>query len=354
MIFGVDIGGANVKITQLHPNLTVKSVLLPFSRKPVLVEQLITSVVNPDIVVVTQTLCANRHLFATGKEGTHYLINVTTDLFGDNVRYPGLSYQLYTAAKAKQHYEKVACRNWVATCYLAHYLDLVHNGLVIDCGTTSTDIVPVVNGHPETLEKNDVGYTRFRTGELVWSGVYFMPVPSLSHTIVLDGDTYPVKPATRALSYDIYIVLGRITPKELAEKYSGHRRDMDTLSYRQSVMRMLDVISADTELLTVNDAQKIAAFLAEKQEKMIEKAIKKVFSAAQKKYAIEKTVAVAGAGKDIILSKVLKNLGFDVKDIEKAASNTFDMIRSEKNCETSLGCALMGLQFKMKDYELSH
>ncbi|MBU7038317.1 MAG: hypothetical protein HXS52_10320, partial [Theionarchaea archaeon] len=151
MIAGVDIGGANVKLTQLNfteTRLDVKSMSIPFLSEGKMIETLIFSIGSPDFVVVTQTLCISRQLFSSAREGTHYIIDVTERLFGDRVRYLGLSSRLYTASEAREHYLNVACRNWVATCYLTSYLNLFEDGLVIDCGTNSTDIVPVLNSRP--------------------------------------------------------------------------------------------------------------------------------------------------------------------------------------------------------------
>jgi shikimate kinase len=55
------------------------------------------------------------------------------------------------------------------------------------------------------------------------------------------------------------------------------------------------------------------------------------------------TVGIAGAGKDIILREALKGLNLDIIDIEQAFSEQGGA-GVEWNCETALGCALMGLE----------
>ena len=339
MIFGIDIGGVNIKITgvnQVNGDLKVKSKFFRFDKKTEMIEKIVSFVPHPDIVVVTQTISACRRFFSSAKEGTHYIIDLTEQLFGDRAWYLGLSYQLYTPTKAKEHYLNVACRNWVATCYLASsYLNLFEEGLVIDCGTNSTDIIPVINSTPVTLDDNDQGYTRAKTGELFWSGLYTTNLHWISNTIALDGEEFLVKPTTKALIFDAYVVLGIISPEETAVN----------MSFESCVDRMLDTIAADRELLTLNDAKKIAQFFVEKQREKTKIAVEKVLSGANKKYKTNlKVAAIAGAGKDIILRKILEDLAFDkIIDIEKAASEILDLETSQSNCETSLGCALMGL-----------
>lgn len=346
MIYGIDIGGFHMKITQITSTEPLKaiSVFLPFLERKDMIKKLVTFITDPDLTVVTQTVSANRRLFSSFKEGTHYLVDTTERLF-KNVQYVGLPCRLYSSKEAKKHYLRVACRNWVATCYLvSSYLKLFENGLVIDCGTTSTDIVPVVQQNPVTLEDHDQAYTRLRTGELLWSGLYNTHIASLQNTVVLDDEEFTIKSTMRTMSYDVYIVLKLVTPEALVAMYGGVAEEVSSISYESSVDKILDLIAADRDVLTVKDAKKIAEFLAEKQREKTEKAIKKVLSGVKKKYKVDiGTVSIVGAGKDIILREALKGLNLEVIDIEKAASEQLGA-GIERNCETSLGCALMGLQ----------
>ena len=341
MIFGIDIGGVNIKITrvnQANGNLKVNSRFFRFDKRTEMIEKLVSSAPHPDIVVITQTISACRRFFSSLKEGTYYIIDLTEKLFGEKVRYPSLSYRLYSPEEAKKHYLDVSCRNWAATCYLASYLDLFEEGLVIDCGTISTDIIPVLNSTPVTLDDNDHIYTRLKTGELFWSGLYSTHLHWISNTIFLDGEEFRVKPTAKAMIFDAYVVLGIVSPEETAVN----------ISFESCVDRMLDTIAADRELLTVNDAKKIAQFFVEKQREKTKIAIEKVLSDANRKYKTNlKVAAIAGAGKDIILRKILDDSAFEeIIDVEKAASESLDLETSQSNCETSLGCALMGLDLE--------
>jgi probable H4MPT-linked C1 transfer pathway protein len=344
MISGVDIGQTCIKITTLQEGdcLKMRSLSLPFEEKGEMIEKLVSTIPSPDLVVIAQTMCFNRELFASTKEGTHYLIDVIKTLYGNKARYVGVPYTLYSSKEAKEHYLEVTGRAWVGTCYAASYLGLVENGLVIDCGAFSTDIVPVIDSTPVILDEHDMGYTRTKTGELLLSGLYFTHVPSLSHTVVLDGEEYQVNPSTQAMSFDIYVTLGMVSPEDVIARFR-FLENMDLISFESAVGRMYDVLSADKELLTRNDAKKIAQFLMEKQMEKTEKVIYKVLNTVQKNTGNKMTsAAIAGAGKDIILRQTLENTALDIVDIEEAASKAFDMKNSHNNCETSLGCALIG------------
>lgn len=310
-----------------------------------MIEKLVTTVTSPDLVIIAQTLCFNRELFSSAKEGTHYLIDVVESLYNGKARYVGTPYTLYSSKEAKEHYIKIAGRTWVGTCYAASHLGLIEDGLVLDCGTFSTDIVPVVDSTPVILDDRDMGYTRTSTGELLMSGLYFTHVPSLSHTVALDGEEFQVNPSTQAMSFDIYMVLGMVTPEDVIARFR-FLEDRNLISLEAAAERMLDVISADRELLTMNDVKKIAQFLMEMQIEKTATTLNKVLLAVKKKLGRDlKTAAVAGAGKDIILRKALEDTGIEgVTDIEKAAVEALDIEDPQSNCETSLGCALMGLE----------
>ncbi|MBU7036931.1 MAG: hypothetical protein HXS52_03290, partial [Theionarchaea archaeon] len=189
---------------------------------------------------------------------------------------------------------------WVATCYLTSYLNLFEDGLVIDCGTNSTDIVPVLNSRPMTLDDNDQGYTRTRTGELLWSGLYFTHVPSISHAILLGDNEYQTNPSTRAMSFDIYVVLDMVKSEDVLAEFNTKAEYRRLISPEASGRRIMDSVSADSELLGADDARKIACYLAEKQREKTLKAIKNVLAATKKKYKTDlKTVALAGAVKHL-------------------------------------------------------
>jgi probable H4MPT-linked C1 transfer pathway protein len=351
MIVGIDIGHTNIKIacSTLDEFPAVRSASFSFSTIGGMIEKLVSFVPHPDIAVVTQTICASRYFFSSLKKGTYYIVDLTEKLFGEKVRYPSLSYKLYSPEEAKNHYLDVSCRNWAATCYLATYFNLLEEGLVIDCGTISTDIVPILSSAPVTLDDNDHIYTRLKTGELFWSGLYFTHLYSISDRVVLDCEEFLVNPFARTMIFDAYVILGIISPEEVIAKFSD-LHDRSFISFESCVDRMLDTIAADRELLTANDAKKIAQFFVEKQREKTKMAIKKVLSDANKKYKTDlKVAAIAGAGKDIILGKILDDSVFDeIIDIEKAASEILDLETSQSNCETSLGCALMGLELQSR------
>ena len=65
--------------------------------------------------------------------------------------------------EAKENYLEVAGVNWVATAWLVS--KFIKNCIVVDIGSTTTDIIPIVDGKMVVKGKTDL--ERLSNGELV-------------------------------------------------------------------------------------------------------------------------------------------------------------------------------------------
>jgi uncharacterized hydantoinase/oxoprolinase family protein len=71
---------------------------------------------------------------------------------------------------------KVAAANWIATAPLAAKIN--PNCILIDTGSTTTDIIPIKNGRECADGRSDL--ERLKTGELVYSGTLRTNVAALN------------------------------------------------------------------------------------------------------------------------------------------------------------------------------
>ena len=83
---------------------------------------------------------------------------------------------------------KVAAANWVATSRLAGTME--SECIMIDTGSTTTDIIPIKDGKECSLGRSDL--ERLGTGELVYSGTLRTNVAALVDKVPLDGSWYRV------------------------------------------------------------------------------------------------------------------------------------------------------------------
>ena len=94
----------------------------------------------------------------------------------DIVRFYGVDGQFRSAHDATQQDELVAAANWHA---LANFVarSTVESSILIDVGTTTTDIIPICDGRVATCAKTD--FDRLQEGSLVYVGCRRTPVCAL-------------------------------------------------------------------------------------------------------------------------------------------------------------------------------
>jgi probable H4MPT-linked C1 transfer pathway protein len=112
------------------------------------------------------------------------------------------------AAQAPAHWRRIASANWRASAaWIARGLD---TALLIDVGSTTTDIVPIAAGR--VAARGDSDPTRLASGELVYQGVVRTPLAVLAPRIVWRGIEYNVMNELFATAADVYRLTGELDP----------------------------------------------------------------------------------------------------------------------------------------------
>lgn len=89
-----------------------------------------------------------------------------------------------------ENWELLAASNWHATAQVAAGLLPNQSGLMIDVGSTTSDIIPIIDGEVKAVGKTD--YQRLRNGELIYAGAERTPICSLLQTVQLGDDQIPI------------------------------------------------------------------------------------------------------------------------------------------------------------------
>jgi probable H4MPT-linked C1 transfer pathway protein len=109
-------------------------------------------------------------------------------------------------ASARTRWAAVASANWLALGdWAARHLS---RGVVLDVGSTTTDVLCFGAGRARPLAIGDAG--RLASGELVYTGVVRTPLMALASEIALAGRTVGVMAEWFASSADVYRVLGEL------------------------------------------------------------------------------------------------------------------------------------------------
>jgi (4-(4-[2-(gamma-L-glutamylamino)ethyl]phenoxymethyl)furan-2-yl)methanamine synthase len=186
---GWDLGGANVKLASIEDG-RVRSVaqipcpIVPERRKfDAAVEGALPLIALPALHAVTMTGELS-DVFGDRAEGVAYLVDLMLEVVGAQ---PLLIYAgeagFLAPEDAKRHTLEVASANWHATASLVarHHAA----GLLVDVGTTTTDLIPIKAGTVAARGATDA--ERLTEGELLYTGVVRTPVMAVAHSAPFRG-----------------------------------------------------------------------------------------------------------------------------------------------------------------------
>jgi uncharacterized hydantoinase/oxoprolinase family protein len=131
-----------------------------------------------------------------------------------------------------------------------HALDRL--GLVIDVGSTTTDIVPITARGTRTKCRSDV--QRLLSGELVYTGVRRSPVCGLVREFPWRDGTVPVAQEFFATTADVYVLLGDL-PEDPEDRGTADGRP---LTQAAAQARMARMICLDRDSFSLTDAVRAA------------------------------------------------------------------------------------------------
>jgi hypothetical protein len=322
-IVGWDIGGANVKAAWLtrEGNITqaVKVATQNFEiwRDKDLLPEVLEAVLKeinpgstPQAMAVTMT-AELADIFATKREGVLFVLECLLARFPNCPSYAlSLSGDFVLLAMAKEHPLDFAAANWLATAKWVASLN--RDCLVIDVGSTTTDILPILAGRVCTSGKNDL--ERLCSGELVYTGALRTNLAAIVQSVPVKGSYSRVASEYFSISGDVHLILGHLSP----EDYNCATPDGRPPSVATSQQRLARLVCADTELLPVEEINKIAHYIYIKQIQQISEAVHQVLSRLPCHRDLP--IIALGSGKFLAV-EVGRRLGMEVHDLTTFGNN---------------------------------
>lgn len=275
-IIGWDIGGVNLKAARLDAG-GFTAVHIPFAiwqRQADLVEALrqMSEKLGPATEAAVTITAELSDAFRTKREGVSFVLNaVQTALPDSNLHIFGVDGQFYPVSAAVDHPLMFAAANWLATALLIaqHFQDC----LLVDIGSTTTDITPISTGQVLAAGRNDP--ERLVHGELLYTGALRTPVFAVVQQVPLWGRWCPVAAEFFATMQDVYLWLERLTPQECTSPTADGR----PISMEFCAERLARVVCADTECLAPEEITVLARYVAQTHLHQITRAIAQVCSA---------------------------------------------------------------------------
>jgi len=144
------------------------------------------------------------------------------------------------AADAGAQWEHIASANWRATA--AHAAQLVAEGVLIDIGSTTTDLIGFRAGHVLGTSRSDA--QRLASGELVYHGVVRTPLCALGARIAWQGRELNVMNEFFATTADVYRLTGELDPDHDLHP-SADDAPKDAAATRRRLARMIGLDARD-------------------------------------------------------------------------------------------------------------
>jgi probable H4MPT-linked C1 transfer pathway protein len=208
-------------------------------------------------------------------------------LAGAPVRYYAGAAGWLDANNARSNPLAAASANWHASAAWA--ARCLGEGLLLDIGSTTTDVVPFRNGKVCARSTDDA--SRLVTGELVYTGVVRTPVMALAETVPFRGESVPLMAEHFATSADIHRLCGSL-PESCDQQPAA---DGGAKTPEASARRLARMIGRDLEDAAMGEWRELADHFAARQTERIASACAEV--AASQAIAASSPLICAGAGR---------------------------------------------------------
>jgi probable H4MPT-linked C1 transfer pathway protein len=194
-----------------------------------------------------------------------------------------------TADEARNEHLKVAAANWHALATFAGRFASADGGLLLDVGSTTTDVIPLHHGVPSTYGTTDWQRMRFR--ELVYVGVRRTPVCA----VVPDRTMAELFATTQ----DVFVFLG-LLPEDPTDRETADGRPLTRAFSRARLARML---GGDAETIPEAEIGRLAALVHRRIVDRLADAVRDAYYCRQSAPEL-KGVIVSGSGSFLALQVV--------------------------------------------------
>lgn len=262
-ILGLDIGGANLKAATTDRS----AVLLPFAlwRTPEKLPKTLAFLVAqfPEVaefaVTMTGELC---DCFATKRAGVAAILAaVQGACAGRRVRVWSTAGGFLDLEQAQRNHLQVASANWHALATLVGQLVPQGPAILLDIGSTTTDVIPILNGQPIPRGRTDP--ERLACSELVYTGVRRTPI------LAVMGGVEQLAAELFATTLDVYLHLGWI-PEQPDDTDTADGRPATRAAAFDRLCRMY---CGDRETIRPEQVDRLANAVMTRQRSLIVQAL---------------------------------------------------------------------------------
>lgn len=325
-VLGIDIGGKNIKYTVLTPEKgkyhidggIIHSISMKMELDHIL-KRLLARIPEVSCIGVTMSFPVSYRDFQKGVEKiVNSFVNSEPGAPVLLVDFQGDLWSLRDAVTAEP--VRFSASNFFGSAFLAS--KICDNAVMIDTGSTSTDIILIKNGRPLIMGKDIEDIKRNLTGEMTWTGIMHTLVSSLTHFVPFRGRLVRVNSSSTTTN-DIYNVLNYAEMGSLLRIYGMKQKEIEY--YYLSVASFFGY---DLSTIEPREIENASRFVSIKHMESVAESLLRVISGYNMSLQ-DTNFVLMGIGKDILLKKVLnllevpKSRVFDVADYVPSDSWTY-------------------------------
>lgn len=300
---GYDVGGAHLKVARLEDGraVAVRQIACPLWQgldkldRALAEARALTEGAGTVAVTMTGELS---DLFPDRATGVATLVDRLTAEHGERACFWMGRRGLGDAAAAKSHWLDVAATNFLATAAAAALQ--LPDALLIDLGSTTTDIIPIRNGQAAPAALTD--YDRLASGELVYTGFTRTALMAIASSAPFKGRRQRLAREYLATAADARRVLGTL-PDGVDQHATADGRGT---SIEESATRLARMFCRDLADGTLEDWRASARAILEDQIGSILDGVNQALAAAP--LPDDAPVVAAGIGADVV-AEIAARLG---------------------------------------------
>jgi probable H4MPT-linked C1 transfer pathway protein len=316
-ITGWDIGGAHVKVARTDLNGHIAEV----TQIPCALWKGLHELENAIEKVCSHSHNLGQHhaitmtgelvdLFDNRAHGVSEIINCMSKYFGEDNLSVYSDQGWLTANNAKASWSAVASMNWHASATLC--ANKVKNGLFIDIGSTTCDIIPIQNYEVSVSGKTDL--TRQTSKELLYTGAIRTPLIALCQSAPFNGQQVSLAAEVFATSGDCWLLLNELTQADIQDQSA----DGQSWNKKNCMTRIARLLGTDVDTAQEQQWLNIATWFAEQQLQSITDACLQVMSQLNNPPT---QIIGAGIGR-FMVKEVARRLNVEYQDLHLLLGST--------------------------------
>ena len=335
-VMGWDLGGANLKLARVEAGRVVDVAQIPCpvmqdrGKFDAALEAAMPLVPAGAVNAVTMTGELS-DVFADRTEGVAYLVAMMRRaLPGQTLRVYGGRAGFLAAEDAAAHVSDIASANWHATAALA--ASRVRDGLLVDIGSTTTDLVPFREGGVTARGYSDG--ERLTDHELIYAGVVRTPVMAIAREAPFQDRMQGVAAERFGTMADVYRLTGDLAQD--ADPYPTP--DHCGKSVEESAARLARMLGRDANEAPFAEWVAVAQHFAECQLAHIELAAATLIA----REALDASAPIVGAGCGRFLAERLAaRLGRPYLDVAELTAVAPEAREMAARCAPAVAVALL-------------